>query len=906
MFRIRKEHMEAMGRGWRERLRQKQIKAFQDQGLKVEDDAKTGKISLTDAAGGTATITPHPKGMAVTSGEDRKYWFEYDSNRLLTGITDPADFHVGLEYDDQGRLVAVHRGEENTYRFEYNPFSHLSAIHFPDNKIQRFTHDNYGRITSITDRNGHETLYEYSIAGLLTRHIDRKSNQTRFEYEEFDAASVVLFANGDRHEFEYDARGFLDKVNVNGTDHAAFHVDEEAGSYDAAYTDGSRVHFLIKYDRIVEAENETCTVKLEYDDNGRLVREDTNGKIVEYLHNELGALVGLITPDGEKLLFERDREGRVCGIIDWSGDRYAIEYDPCGALMGIKYPNGVSVLQEVTPMGLTQSLRVTSPASPETPIISCSYEYDPCDRLIKATEKRRVKTYSYDGEGRLTDVGASESLHSEHFELDPNGNRIKDTHGTCRYNAIDQLEEHAGHLFQYDGMGNMIKGHCPKGDIRCQYNGRNQLIGITTRTGQACYSYDPFGRRVRKECNGRVTRYIWAGEQLISEITTNGKEQTRRDYLFFPEKPVPLAMRNNGRVYYIHPGRLSEPLCMTDKRGEVVWQAEYSAFGEARITIQAVLQPWRLAGQYYDNETGLHYVLARYYNPQLGRYLTKDPLFVEGGSDNFYIYCDGDPVNRVDPKGELIFCAIIVGAVIGAAIAGGIEAYRQKKAIDRGEQEGYEGWSIVKKAAIGGAIGAVGGGVGAAIGGALTATTAVSMAGAGFLEGSGASIAEQCAEAALTGEALSPLEVTKQALTDGVIGAGIGLATAGVGGWLARRAKKGAQAVAKKVAEEEAKKVVKAAKKGYRAVSDAELDDIVEHGFRPHPEGKSMEAKWFSETQEGAEEYTKIFTNQKNIVEAEVPQSVYDKSFKHPNIDNTGPGFAVPAEELPNVKPIIK
>lgn len=94
-----------------------------------------------------------------------------------------------------------------------------------------------------------------------------------------------------------------------------------------------------------------------------------------------------------------------------------------------------------------------------------------------------------------------------------------------------------------------------------------------------------------------------------------------------------------------------------------------------------------------------------------------------------------------------------------------------------------------------------------------------------------------------------------------------------------------------------------ASKKGYRAVSDAELDDITKHGFRPHPEGKSMQDKWFSETKEGARKFSQTFPNQKNIVEADVPKSVYDKSYKHPNIDNTGPGFAVPAEELSKVKP---
>jgi RHS repeat-associated protein len=95
-------------------------------------------------------------------------------------------------------------------------------------------------------------------------------------------------------------------------------------------------------------------------------------------------------------------------------------------------------------------------------------------------------------------------------------------------------------------------------------------------------------------------------------------------------------------------------------------------------------------------------------------------------------------------------------------------------------------------------------------------------------------------------------------------------------------------------------------KVGYRAVSDAELKDIKTHGFRPHPEGRSMEDKWFSETRQGAEKYMEIFPTQKHIVEAEVPKSVYNKSFKHPNIDNTGPGFAVPKKELDKLKPNIR
>jgi RHS repeat-associated protein len=197
----------------------------------------------------------------------------------------------------------------------------------------------------------------------------------------------------------------------------------------------------------------------------------------------------------------------------------------------------------------------------------------------------------------------------------------------------------------------------------------------------------------------------------------------------------------------------------------VVWQADYDAFGNARIeTGHDIFQPFRLAGHYKDEETGLHYSAARYYNPTLGRFLSLDPLFLEGGSDNFYAYCNGDPINSIDPTGELIFCAILigaaVGAAIGAAIGAGVEYYRQKQTGDE-----VDGNKIAKAALIGGAIGAIGGGVGAAVEGAVAAGAAgtvlaksamATMATVGFLEGAASSVAEQCAEAALTDKAVPP------------------------------------------------------------------------------------------------------------------------------------------------------
>jgi YD repeat-containing protein len=374
---------------------------------------------------------------------------------------------VQYERDAQHRLVAIHRGPKNSHYFEYDAQSHLSAINFPDNSVQKYNHNNNGQVTTVTDRNGQQTHYKYSQTGQLISQIDRNGNETRFEYADIEVPSAIIFPNGDRHDFEYNENGYL--MRVNGAEHATFKTDEIAETYDVTYVDGTHVHFLFNDEKIVEASNETCSVKLEYDDKGHIISEDTDGQIVKYLYNEVGALIAIITPDGEKLHFQRDKEHRVSKITDWAGNPYEIDYDPSGALGGIKYPNRTSQLQQVTAMGLPQSLRVISPLSPK-PIMACQYSYDVCDRLIEATENDQTKKYRYDDDGRLLNIQASNPSESERFQLDAQGNPLQYTQKRCRYNALDQLEQQDNQELSYDPVGNMTTGPCPnKGEAKYHY-----------------------------------------------------------------------------------------------------------------------------------------------------------------------------------------------------------------------------------------------------------------------------------------------------------------------------------------------------------------------------------------------------------------------------------------------------
>jgi RHS repeat-associated protein len=89
---------------------------------------------------------------------------------------------------------------------------------------------------------------------------------------------------------------------------------------------------------------------------------------------------------------------------------------------------------------------------------------------------------------------------------------------------------------------------------------------------------------------------------------------------------------------------------LTDQKGKVAWSATYSAYGKAEITVARVTNNLRLPGQYFDEETGLHYNFQRYYDPDTGRYITADPIGLRGGI-NLYAYVNANPINYIDPKG---------------------------------------------------------------------------------------------------------------------------------------------------------------------------------------------------------------------------------------------------------------
>ena len=107
-------------------------------------------------------------------------------------------------------------------------------------------------------------------------------------------------------------------------------------------------------------------------------------------------------------------------------------------------------------------------------------------------------------------------------------------------------------------------------------------------------------------------------------------------------EPLAQIFHNNkdGKQYlaYIHTDQIGIPREMTDQFGNLLWYGEYTAWGRLKKdgrVYQNAHQPFRLQNQYYDRETGLHYNLMRYYEPDTGRFVNQDPIGLWGG-ENLY------------------------------------------------------------------------------------------------------------------------------------------------------------------------------------------------------------------------------------------------------------------------------
>lgn len=310
------------------------------------------------------------------------------------------------------------------------------------------------------------------------------------------------------------------------------------------------------------------------------------------------------------------------------------------------------------------------------------YEYGKLNQLVKEThEDGTVIEYTYDGFGNRKTVttvkdGSSKTVNAS-------------------FNIMNQLTKVNDESISYDKNGNRTSD----GKFTYTWDAEDNLTAVTKKGEDkpfATYTYDEKGNRIQKTVNGNVTNYFYDGDSLNVLYETDAENNVTKSYTYGDSGQL-LSYTENGKKYFYHYNAHGDVIAISDSTGKTVAKYQYDAWGnptKTEASDEVKDNRYRYAGYQYDEETGLYYLMARYYEPRNGVFLSLDPdPGSEGDSldQNGYAYGNNNPVMNVDPDGHLVWLAINAGF----AAYDGYKAYKSGK-----------GWKHVVGAA---ALGFVGG-----------------------------------------------------------------------------------------------------------------------------------------------------------------------------------------------------
>ncbi len=556
---------------------------------------------------------------------------------LRRNFDDTADLETVYAYDGSGNIQSVTDANGNITQYEYDIFSRLTAVIQPGNITTTYTYDQQGNLSSVTDAEGHLTLYVYDDMG---RVMSTDSPDTGITLYNYDSTGNLRFKtrNDNTTEYQYDILGRLTHIIYS----------DSTRNVDITYDSGSGSNLL---GRVSSVSDPSGLLEYSYDPNGNVVMETRTINMVtfvtEYDYDDAGNLRSITYPTGHTIEYTADvvDPALIDGVIlDPSGINQTlasgISYKPFGPVDAMILGNGITVSKT-----FDKSYQLLSLSSGT--VLDRSYTPDNVGNIEIITDNldsTRNQNFDYDDLYRLTD--ASGIYGTIAYTYDNVGNRLSrvqtgtspsdDTYyyypDTNRLNVV--VGDHA-ELLQYDTDGNTTQ-RIPGA------NNPQPPMGDS-----ADYFYNNAGQRTIKDATTDVIYHFDLSGQLIAETDSSGNMV--KAYVWLSGQPLAM-IAPDGSIYYFHNDHLGTPQKLTDSTGALVWSADYLPFGRADVNVETVDNNLRFAGQYYDEETGLHYNRYRYYDPSLGRYLRADPIGLYGGI-NLYAYVQNDPVNMIDPLG---------------------------------------------------------------------------------------------------------------------------------------------------------------------------------------------------------------------------------------------------------------
>ncbi|WAC00434.1 DUF6531 domain-containing protein [Pseudomonas putida] len=625
-------------------------------------------------------------------------YYRYDERHHLVAVTDALNQTTMLERKPDGEVVKIDHPDGTAETFTYNPYGQVLTHTDGKGQTTRLLRTARGLPSSRQDAKGQQVRYEYDKAIRLTALVNENSMPYRFAYDASDRLIEEVRVDNLTRRFTYNDGGHLTRLDEIGYGENGEQPQRETlferdpigrlmaklnrdARQDYAYDDVDRLLSIERQPSGIGKQLGITEEKLEYayDLLGRLTQEITPQGVLGYEYDPLSNLTTLTLPDGRKVnhlyygsghLHQLNLDGQVISDME-RDDLHREVYRTQGKLtscfgydaMGRKAWQFASTLpaeklSQVHNPGINTSLLVEHAYNP----IYRRYQYDPAGELVRTLDKLRGEIkYEYEANGQLHSRDTGSIIGSEEFRYDPAANRLDFNARQLEKVKDNRIKRWRDQEYRYDPWGNLIEKRSGHSKLQSfSYDCENRLVRAETLVNgklesTGAYRYDSLGRRVAKqsEINGTTEqkRFLWQGLRML------GEEMPGRSilYLYEPGSYAPLARVDQAEgeeqtVYYFHTDQIGTPLELSNSEGEIVWQATYRSWGAIeQLTISNIEQNLRFQGQYYDDETGLHYNTFRYYDPETGRFISHDPIGLLGGY-NLYSYVS-NPFNRIDPWG---------------------------------------------------------------------------------------------------------------------------------------------------------------------------------------------------------------------------------------------------------------
>ncbi len=359
-----------------------------------------------------------------------------------------------------------------------------------------------------------------------------------------------------------------------------------------------------------------------------------------------------------------------------------VDYNEHGQIIKIDYANGTTTTYDYNPVNLRLRRLLTYYLSPTTKRQDFTYIYDNVGNIIAIADgvNTATQTFYYDELNRLTQA-QGQRYGIKTFAYDEIGNIIQKDTKTYTYgqnpgcpsvgaqtcpHAVTSLSD--GTQFRYDANGNMIWKMESGNLTEYFYDIENRLAEVKKNgIAIALYEYDGDGGRTKKivynnlaaDCDNCVVTTKYVGSLFEEEAQGPGPAPSPRSTKFIFLGGTRVASVTGNRVMYYHDDHLGGTNVLTDATGTVKEITEYLPFGAIsgrdRYGSSEEVARYYFTGKPYDDETGLIYFGARYYDPSLGRFITPDSV-VQDPYDpqtlNRYSYAGNNPVNNIDPTGH--------------------------------------------------------------------------------------------------------------------------------------------------------------------------------------------------------------------------------------------------------------